>query len=473
MRRTVLLATLIILCLTCSYSVRADDVLTRKGLDSIKASEAQKYVAVLASDRFEGRNSGYAGCWEAANWISERFKEFGLKPIGDNATYFQEFTFEARGAKMLPGPGNDPGQQQKKRKKKKKKKSTPVQKPHHVTPTTRNVVGLLEGSDPQVKDEVVIIGGHYDHVGREGQWNRGSRRGRPKGKDDICNGADDNASGISAILEIAAAFAESGVKPRRSILFIAFSAEEHGLHGSAWYCEHPLLPLEKTLAMANLDMVGFKSKRPMTIAGVDHASGNVIRKAVTRAMKEVRRFKGRLRPWAMSAGSDHASFVKKSIPTFYFFKGLNNVYHTVEDEVNMISGKQIANVSKVLFLTLIELANLPRKPTFVPGQVHSSGSGRLGIKITGAVSREEAKKLRLKRKQGGVRVDTVYPQSVAGKAGLLPDDIIIRIGKEDLKRGREASTLARVIRKYKPGQRFIIKVVRGKSRKTLRAVMPR
>ncbi len=481
MRALALLGALLSLFLTDNYTAQAqvDDNQVKAGLASITPADTMKKVSTLAADAWEGRNSGYAGCRKAGDWIGEQFKNLGLKAIGDNSTYFQTFTFAARGQKPLPKPGDPdskkPKKKSKKKKKKKKKKTSkkPVEKPLYTTPTTRNVVALLEGSDPKVKEEVVIVGAHYDHVGKEGQWNARSRRGRPKGKDDIWNGADDNASGTALVMEAAEAFAKSGVRPRRSILFICFSAEEHGLYGSKWYCDHPLIPLDKTVAMINLDMVGYKMKKPMEIAGVDHASGGVIRKAVNKAMKRVRAFKGRLRPWAASGSSDHAPFIKKSIPSAYFLNGLNKDYHTIEDETSVVSGPRMANACKVLFLTLIDLANLPEKPTFVKGQAQSSSEGVLGIQLAGSVKTDEAKKLRLKRKQGGLKVDNVYPQSVASKAGVLPGDIIIRLGKNDLKRGRERATLMQGLRKVKPGKRFTIKVVRGKSRKTLRASMPK
>ena len=473
MRSAAFLGVLLSLFLTSNYAAQVDENRIKTGLASITPADTMKKVSKLAADAWEGRNSGYAGCRKAGDWIGEQFKDLGLKAIGDNSTYFQTFTFAARGQQPLPKPGDPKSKKPRKKSKKKKKSKKPVEKPLYSTPTTRNVVALLEGSDPAVKEEVVIVGAHYDHVGKEGQWNAGSRRGRPKGKDDIWNGADDNASGTALVMEAAEAFMKSGVRPRRSILFICFSAEEHGLHGSNWYCDHPLIPLDKTVAMINLDMVGYKMKKPMEVAGVDHASGGVIRKAVTKAMKRVKAFKGRLRPWAASGSSDHAPFIKKSIPSAYFLNGLNNDYHTIKDEVSVVSGPRMANACKVLFLTLIDLANLPEKPTFVKGQTQSSSEGVLGIQIAGSLKTDEVKKLRLKRKQGGLKVDNVYPMSVASKAGVLPGDIIIRLGKEDLKRGRERATLRQGLRKVKPGQRFTIKVVRGKSRKNLRAAMPK
>jgi peptidase M28-like protein/PDZ domain-containing protein len=455
-----------------------DEQLVKKGLESITPADTLKKVSWLASDKLEGRNAGYAGCRKAGDWIGEQFKAAGLKPIGDQGSYFQTFTFAARGQAPKPRePGQagsgDARKKKKPRKSRSRKKGPEVAKPLYETPTSRNVVGLLEGTDPVLKDEVIIVGGHYDHVGREGQWNRMSRRGRPKGRDDIWNGADDNASGSAVVMTLAEAFRSANLRLPRSILFICFSAEEHGLFGSKWYCDHPLFPLDKTVAMLNLDMVGYKRKRSIEIGGVDHASDKVLRNAIEKSVGEVRGFRADIRPWASTGSSDHGPFIQHNIPAVFFFNGIHKDYHTIEDEVACVSGRRMADVAKVVFLTLVELSTTPKKPTFVKGPTAASGTGTLGIAVTGVLDAAACKKFRLARKQGGVRVGNVYPRSVAGDAGIMPGDAIIAVGRDRIKQRRETLSLKNALTKIKPGQKFTIQVARGTRKITLRAELPK
>jgi len=443
-----------------------DESQVRKGLSSISSADTIKSVKKLAADSLAGRNAGYPGCWAAAEWIAEQFRSIELMPIGEQDSYFQTFTFNARGRR--PTSGSDG-----KKKKRRKKGRYHVEPPHHETPTTRNVVGLLEGSDPKLRDEVVILGGHYDHVGREGQWNQRSRRGKATGRDYVWNGADDNASGTAVVIEVARAFVASGIRPKRSILFILFSAEEHGLFGSKWYCSHPLLPLESTVAMLNFDMVGYKKKKSIDIVGVNHASGQILRTTFLEALKRVRSLKADLKPWARSGGSDHAPFIQARVPAVFFFNGLHNDYHTVEDEPNLVSGKRMAAVAKVGFLSALKLAQLPERPAFVPASGAVDGLAMLGLTADGHLSKEDAKELGLKSNQGGIKVGKVYAMTPAAEAGVESGDVIIAIGRRRIERGKEIKSLNAVVRKLASGQRFSIRVSREGKKKTLKGRMPK
>src|SRR5262245_46155191 len=174
----------------------AKDHPLQKALVTITVDDLKDDESWLASDERQGRCAGEAGCDASAEWIADRFEEDGLEPAGDEHTFFQHFDFPVRGGKGKA--------------------------------TTQNVVGILRGSDPVLRDEYVIVGGHYDHVGTSASADAG-RIGGPVDGDTIWNGADDNASGTSAVLEIAQALALSGIPTKRSFLFIAFSAEEQGL----------------------------------------------------------------------------------------------------------------------------------------------------------------------------------------------------------------------------------------------------
>ena len=215
--------------------------------DKASVDRLKAHLAELAGDAYEGRNAGYPGNDKAAEYIAAHFKKIGLRPAGQkddkgNPTWFQSFTVDDR--------------------------------------ATRNVIGLAEGSDPALKSEYVIIGAHYDHVGKEGQSSQGRM---PKvgvdPADKIWNGADDNGSGTVTVLEIAQAFMEGKIRTKRSVIFMTFSGEEWGLLGSKHYVQHPLFPLEKTVAMINLDMVGRNGTKPLEVMAILTSDGWADRRA--------------------------------------------------------------------------------------------------------------------------------------------------------------------------------------------------
>jgi hypothetical protein len=208
-----------------------------------------------------------------------------------------------------------------------------------------NVVGFLEGSDPELRKEVVVIGAHYDHVG--------TMKTAPEGEDRIFNGADDNASGTTALLAISSAFGASSVKPKRSVLLMAFAAEEKGLLGSRAYVENPLYPLDRTVAMLNLDMVGRNSIDSIIVIGM---SRNPELAAFAKEENEEVGFV--IQDHNLTSGSsDHASFSKKNIPFLFFFSGFHPQYHQVTDHSDLIDAGKIARVARLIFRTAWRIAN--------------------------------------------------------------------------------------------------------------------
>jgi hypothetical protein len=208
-----------------------------------------------------------------------------------------------------------------------------------------NVVGFIEGSDPVLKNEFVVIGAHYDHVGFKKQT-------KP-GEDFIYNGADDNASGTSGVMAIAHAFSLSKEKPKRSVLFILFAGEEKGLYGSQYYTSHPLLPLDKTVAMFNLDMIGRNSPKTLNLVGAAKSPDIA---AITRKANKKLRFTLSENNSVMG-GSDHYNFYKKGIPFMFYFSGLHEDYHQVSDNPDKIDYKKAARVAQLVFLTAWQIAN--------------------------------------------------------------------------------------------------------------------
>jgi len=177
----------------------------------VKPEELKGWIDYLASDAMRGRANGSPEMAQAAGWLSERYKEYGLKPLIPNG-FIQDYTYTGR----------------------------------QRTINERNVIGILEGSDPILKDQYIILTSHFDHIG--------VRKGNDA--DSIYNGADDNAAGTCTILGIAKTIKESGLKPGRSIIFAAFSGEENGMRGSRYFVANTPVPLEKIYANVNFEMTG-------------------------------------------------------------------------------------------------------------------------------------------------------------------------------------------------------------------------
>lgn len=220
-----------------------------------------------------------------------------------------------------------------------------------------NVLGYLEGSDPILKDEVVVVSAHYDHLGKRG--------------DDIYYGADDNGSGTSTVLEVCQSFVEakkSGAGPKRSILFLLVSGEEKGLLGSEYYSEHPIFPIEKTVANVNVDMVGRIDKKHegnpeyIYVIGADRLSSELhnINEQVNSVYTNLEldyTYNSEDDPNRYYYRSDHYNFAKKGIPAIFYFNGTHEDYHRITDTIDKIQFDKMAKIGKLVFYTTWELAN--------------------------------------------------------------------------------------------------------------------
>ncbi|MDD5570516.1 MAG: M28 family peptidase [Bacteroidales bacterium] len=212
--------------------------------------------------------------------------------------------------------------------------------------TSFNVVGEIEGSDPVLKNEVVVIGAHYDH--------KGIIKDHEPGEDYIFNGADDNASGTAGVMAIAEAFASAKVKPKRTVLFVLFAGEEKGLYGSYTYVNNPLFPLEKTVAMLNLDMIGRNGADTLFLKGSGRNPG------ITTVVKKQNKHIGFIIPDNKNdyvGGSDHANFYNHNIPDMFFFTGLHKDYHKVSDSPEKINYAKASRVARLVFKAAWYIAN--------------------------------------------------------------------------------------------------------------------
>ncbi len=219
----------------------------------------------------------------------------------------------------------------------------------------QNVIGFLEGSDPELKNEYVVIGAHMDHIGF-GEYGAMDK----VNVGHIHNGADDNASGTSAIIEMAKAF--SKVKPKRSIVFIAFNAEENGLLGARYYVYHqPVKPIENTIAMLNFDMIGRNEPELLWVGGAFFGEDLI---KIAETANAHTGFELLYNMGLLSGASDHAYFLRKKIPALFFFSGLHDDYHTPSDDIEKIDFDKLKRVTQLGYLTGWMVANSDGKPAW-------------------------------------------------------------------------------------------------------------
>lgn len=222
-----------------------------------------------------------------------------------------------------------------------------------------NVVGILEGSDPVLREEYVVYSAHMDHVGV----------GRPDaGGDSIYNGADDNASGTTTIMEVAEAFAALETRPRRSVIFVAVSGEEKGLWGSDYFAGHPPVPLGQLVANFNLDMVGRNWSDTIVAIGKEHSDlGETMNRVNDRHPELGMTTIDDLWPdQNFYFRSDHYHFARRGVPVLFFFNGVHPEYHRPADHVELIDTEKMARIGRLTFLLGLEVANADQRPKWNP-----------------------------------------------------------------------------------------------------------
>jgi Zn-dependent M28 family amino/carboxypeptidase len=236
-----------------------------------------------------------------------------------------------------------------------------------------NVAAMLRGGDPGLRDEVVVITAHMDHVGVTGRG-----RCRPVGVDSICNGADDNASGTASVLELAEAFAAASPRPRRSILFVAVSGEERGLWGSDYFAAHPPVPIRQMVAAFNLDMVGRNWTDTISAIGREHSDLGTTLARVEAAHPELgMRAVGDLWPnERFYFRSDHYHFARRGVPILFFFNGTHADYHRPSDHPEAIDAEKQARLTRLIYYLALEVANAPQRPAWVPASYEAIVTGR-------------------------------------------------------------------------------------------------
>lgn len=313
----------------------------------------------------------------------------------------------------------------------------------------RNVAAVLEGHGP-LADETVVVGAHYDHLGLGGEGSLAP------GASEIHNGADDNASGTAALIEVARRLAARGQKSSRRILFLAFTGEERGLIGSQYYVAHPLFPLEDTVAMLNMDMVGRLDDDQLTIFGTGTASDF---DALIDRLAEEYDFKLTKKP-AGDGPSDHASFYPQHVPVMHFFTGNHKDYHTPSDDYDKINPAGMRRVAWLVADAAAALAETDSRPTYV--EVASGFKGGGGDRpYFGSIPSFAGN-------EPGYKLSGVSPGSPAKKAGLEGGDIIVKLGDDKI---GNLEDFDGALRKYKAGDKVPVMVKRGGDELTVEVVL--
>lgn len=284
----------------------------------ITENEIKEHILFLSSEKNAGRYPGTKGNRKVVKYILNDFKKQGLLPLGKG--FQQKFTARLRVEKGEP------------------------EKP---LANTSNVLAYLEGNDPLLKNEYLILGAHYDHLGMGGPSSKSNK------KKTIHYGADDNASGTAALLEIAEKIAANKNLLRRSIIFIAFGAEEQGLLGSQYFVDHSYIPLSQIKLMINMDMVGrLNDVKHVYINGAGTFPNGV---EFMQQLGESQNLTPVVHAGSVG-GSDHVSFYKKGISVLGMHTGAHPQYHTPEDVLELINIPGEKQVSDYIYEALMQLA---------------------------------------------------------------------------------------------------------------------
>lgn len=398
-----------------------------RGIPHADSTAIRNDVAFLASDKLEGRGTGTPGNDSAAAWIARRYGQLRLS--APFPAYLQPF--QARSA----------------------------QDAHLGTSASRatqNVVGLLRGTDPVLRDQYIVIGAHYDHLGRSSESSLD-----PGAADAIRNGADDNASGTATVMELARLL--SANPPRRSVIFVAFSGEELGLLGSQWFVEHLPVPSTSIVAMLNFDMVGRLRDDKLIVYGTATATElpELLQTANTAAGDS------RLKVTGIGDGfgpSDHSSFYAKDIPVLHFFTDLHDDYHRATDDSDKLNAGGTARVVDLALRMTRAIADRPARLAFVrsAGPPAMTGNRQGSQTYLGSIPDMAA------GDAPGLRLTGVRAGSPADVGGLKAGDVIVEFGGAAVK---DLYTYTDALYAHKPGDTVDVVVLRGGSRVKLSVLL--
>jgi hypothetical protein len=308
-----------------------------------------------------------------------------------------------------------------------------------------NVIGVLEGSDPILKKENIIIGAHYDHLGRGGEGSLAPKSG------EIHHGADDNASGSAGLIELARLFSAQKPKLKRTLIFIAFGGEEEGLLGSNYYVNHALTPLANTVGMINMDMIGRMKDRKLIIGGVGTA------KEWRGLIEPEKSFELTLNEDGFGP-SDHSSFYGKQVPVLFFWTGTHADYHKPSDTADKINYGDEAKILAFVARIIKDIDGADKRLTYTTAKSDPAPrSGGFRVYLGTIPNYADS--------NTGLLIDGVREGSPAEKGGLKAGDRIVKIGDREVKNVYDYTY---ALGEMKAGQEYVFEVVRGSEKLTLR-----
>ena len=309
-----------------------------------------------------------------------------------------------------------------------------------------NVLGFLKGSDDKLKNEYIILGAHFDHLGLGGTGS-GSLSMNPG---EVHNGADDNASGTAGVLEIAAKLSSQSEKLKRSVIFMAYNAEEEGLLGSKYFVDNPTIDLEKITAMINMDMIGRMSDKKVTIGGTGTSPSfkSILDELEPDYDINIRRSSEGYGP------SDHASFYVNEIPVLFFFTGTHTDYHKPSDDWEHINAEGEKQILEMVHDIIYKIDSIDEQLVFTESGPKEASQTRRNFKVTLGVIPSYGSDAE------GLEIDGARADGPAGKAGLKKGDIIIEIDGKDIKNIYDYMYR---LGELKPGENINVKVRRGEN----------
>lgn len=349
----------------------------------IKQISLQEDVSFLASDALEGRETGTKGEQEAAAYLASRFEDMGIMAKGSDG-YYQDFTFK---------PSANPHEE-----------ATFEVTNQDTTQTGRNVIALIDNK----ANKTVIIGAHFDHLGKGGQGSL--HRGEPA----IHNGADDNASGVAVMLQLAARLKKLE-NPQSNFLFIGFSGEEMGLLGSNYFAKNPTIDLKQVNLMINMDMVGrLNEEKTLAVHGVGTSpSFKQTLFANNDQGLTIAEHESGIGP------SDHTSFYLIDIPVLHFFTGQHDDYHKPGDDAEKLNYEGMEKIAQYIYNIIVDLdddTKLAFKKTKNESEEVPRFKVGLGVVPDYLFTGE------------GMRIDGISEDKPAQKAGLQKGDIVKKLG---------------------------------------------
>ncbi|MBL0738245.1 M28 family peptidase [Flavobacterium sp. GN10] len=318
-------------CKTAQSTTTKDNSDPTKYVKAISEKDLKKMLYTVASDEMEGRETGSKGQKKAGLYMIEQYKKSGISFPKGASDFYQPVPATFMNARR-----------------------------NQNLPDSENIWAYIEGSEKP--NEVLVISAHYDHVGiKDGE---------------VYNGADDDGSGTVAVIEMAKAFAKAkkqGHGPKRSILFLHVTGEEHGLHGSRYYSENPLFPIANTIADINIDMIGRRdvehsnTNNYVYVIGADRLSSDLHNAVVAQNEKYIKmdldfKFNDPKDPNHFYERSDHYNFAKHGIPAVFFFNGVHEDYHGKGDEPQKIEYDALTKRTKLAFVVAWDLANRENRP---------------------------------------------------------------------------------------------------------------